>query len=276
VVVRTVRALAGSCHPLPSVAVTAFGTALAAAAGNGAGTCVLVAVAVLAGQLSIGWSNDRIDVRLDRAAGRLDKPVAGGAVPVRAVEAAIAAAVAVCVAGSLALGWRAGLLHLGAVSCGWLYNLGLKATVVSWLPYAAAFGSLPGVATLALPSAPGPAAWAVAAGALLGVAAHLTNALPDLAADRAFGVAGLPHRIGARASVVLAAAGLLAGTAVLVLAPRGGPSAFGVVAFAVAAAWAVGGSAVAWRRPGTSRLFLGTIVVAALDVVLLLAGPSFT
>jgi 4-hydroxybenzoate polyprenyltransferase len=184
--------------------------------------------------------------------------------------------VAGCVAASLALGWRAGVLHLVAVACGWAYNLGLKATVVSWLPYAAAFGSLPGVATLARPEPTAPAPWAVAAGALLGVAAHLTNALPDLAADREFGVAGLPHRIGARASVVLSAVGLLAGTAVLVLGPRGAPSALATAGLAVAVAWAVVGCAVAWRRPGTSRLFLGTVVVAALVVVLLVAGPSFT
>ena len=117
-------------------------------------------------------------------------------------NAAIGVALLVTVAFSLSLGWRAGLLHLAAVGCCWLYNAWLKATWLSWLPYAAAFGALPAIATLALPTHPAPAAWVVAAGAAFGVAANLTNALPDLADDRLTGVAGLPHRIGTRASFV--------------------------------------------------------------------------
>ena len=39
---------------------------------------LLVTAAVLAGQLSIGWSNDLIDARRDRAVGRTDKPLAVG------------------------------------------------------------------------------------------------------------------------------------------------------------------------------------------------------
>ena len=79
----TTVALALSCHPVPTVAVTAMGTVLAVAAGDPAGVCLLVLLAVLTGQLSIGWSNDLIDVGRDRAAGRTDKPFASGAVPAR-------------------------------------------------------------------------------------------------------------------------------------------------------------------------------------------------
>ena len=43
-----------------------------------------------------------------------------------------------------------------------------------------------------------PPPWVPVAGALLGVGAHLVNALPDLADDAATGVRGLPHRLGAR------------------------------------------------------------------------------
>lgn len=271
----TTWALAGACHPLPSVAVTAFGTTLAAAAGNSPATCATVAVAVLAGQLSVGWSNDRIDLDLDRSSGRSDKPLAAGAVTLGAVDRAIAAAVAATVAGSLALGWRAGLLHLVAVAWAWLYNLGLKGTPLSWLPYAVAFGSTPAIATLSLPQPAAPAAWAVGAGALLGAGAHFANALPDLAADRDFGVLGLPHRIGFRASVATAGAALLAGTAVLVLGPAGPPSGIGWAGFGAATgtvALAVGAST---RREPSPVLFLGTLAVAALDVALLLLGPTF-
>jgi hypothetical protein len=59
-------------------------------------------------------------------------------------------------------------------------------TRLSWLPYAIAFGMLGG-RDLSATSSRWPAPWALAAGALLGVAAHLANVLPDLLED-------VPHR----------------------------------------------------------------------------------
>ena len=58
-----------------------------------------------------------------------------------------------------------------------------KSTIWSWAPYAVAFGLLPAIATLARPTPRWPEPWAIAAGALLGVAAHFANVLPDLATD---------------------------------------------------------------------------------------------
>ena len=254
---------------MPTVAVTCFATALAATAGNSATTCLLVAVAVLAGQLSIGWSNDRIDAARDRAAGRADKPLAAGELPDSGVDAAIGVALLVTVAFSLSLGWRAGLLHLAAVGCGWLYNAWLKATWLSWLPYAAAFGALPAIATLALPAHPAPAAWVVAAGAAFGVAANLTNALPDLAADRLTGVAGLPHRIGARASLFLAAVLLVFATACAAFGPRGPVPAFGWAVLAVSVLAVPGALVLARRDPASKAAFYGIVAVVGLDLVLI-------
>jgi 4-hydroxybenzoate polyprenyltransferase len=270
----TTRALLLACHPIPTAAVTTFATALAVAVGNPAATCATVAVAVLAGQLSIGWSNDRIDVALDRSAHRTDKPIARADVGARTVDVAIAAAVAVAVGGSFALGWRAALFHLAGVACGWAYNLGVKRTVLSWLPYAIAFGTLPGVATLALPHPELPAGWAVAAGALLGMGAHLTNAAPDLAADRAFGVRGLPHLIGARRAVLLAAGLLLAASIVLVFGPAPSPSALRLAGFGLAVVLTGCGVALLWRRPAARAGFYGTVAVAGVDIALLLLGPK--
>ncbi|MBV9595010.1 MAG: UbiA family prenyltransferase, partial [Actinobacteria bacterium] len=173
----SVSALMRAAHPLPTVAVTAFTTALAASAGNSAVRCVLVAVAVIAGQLTIGWTNDRIDVVRDRQVLRSDKPIAMGEISTRTVELAIGAALVIAIGFSLALGWRAGLVHLGAVGCGWIYNAWLKRTLFSWLPYAVAFGALPWIATLTRPDHAHPAAWVVIAAALLGVAANFTNVL---------------------------------------------------------------------------------------------------
>jgi 4-hydroxybenzoate polyprenyltransferase len=62
--------------------------------------------------------------------------------------------------------------------------------------------------------------WLLPLGALLGLALHLANTLPDLDDDRAYGVAGLAHRLGAARSLLLAwssFASALAASAILSL-----------------------------------------------------------
>src|SRR5215472_13243354 len=89
-----VHAFIITSHPGPSVAITALTTVLAAqAAPHGIGP-VLTAPALLAGQLSIGWSNDACDAPRDAAAGRTDKPLARGDISGRAVWTAACAAAA--------------------------------------------------------------------------------------------------------------------------------------------------------------------------------------
>ena len=202
-------------HPGPVVAVTVLSALLAASAGLTVGTAALVVGAVLAGQLSIGWSNDLIDVARDRSVGREDKPLARGAVSLNSARVACAVAVAATVPLSLACGLTAGLVHLGLVTAGWSYNLGLKSTVWSWLPYAVAFGGLPAFVELAHDPTQAPPPWMVIAGALLGVGAHLVNVLPDLVDDAATGVRGLPHRLGPRWTPSVAVSALVLATATI-------------------------------------------------------------
>jgi len=265
--------LALASHPGPTVAVTAFGTALALGAGGGwrAG---LVGAAVLAGQLSIGWSNDWLDAERDAAVGRPDKPVGAGLVPVATVRTAARVAAVACVVLSLATGWLAGIVHIVAVASAWGYNLVLKRTAWSWAPYALSFGLLPLFVALAV-GADGARWWAMAAGALLGVGAHGTNVLPDLLDDEATGVRGAPHRIGRRATVVGSAAALLGATMLVVLAPPGAPPSVPTTLLLVALAVTVAGAAVALARPRSKLPFVASIAVAALDVVLLV-GSSWT
>jgi 4-hydroxybenzoate polyprenyltransferase len=263
-----------SCHPGPALAVTVVATLLAVGAGASARTSALVAAAVGTGQLSIGWSNDWVDAARDVAVGRTDKPVAAGAVSRRAVGAAAALAAVAAVPLSLALGVAAAPANLVGVASGWAYNLGLKSTSWSWLPYAVTFGLLPAVVTLALPGSPVPPPWALAAGALLGVGAHLVNELPDLADDAATGVRGLPHRLGRRASSLLAPAVLTAASLLVVLGPAGRPSPAGwaaLVLVATSACVAAGSASTAGHR----RLpLLATVLVAVVDVVLLVSSGS--
>ena len=271
---RIASVLARSCHPVPSAAVTVFGVLLSVRAGNSGATTAILALAVLSGQLSIGWSNDRIDAIRDRRTGRTDKPLSAADAPLGVVDAAIAVSVGATVAFSLALGLLAGVVHLGAVAAGWSYNVALKSTWASWVPFALAFGALPAVATLALPGHPAPAAWLAGAGAALGVAGHLTNATPDLADDRRTGVVGFPHRVGARAALTLATLLLAAASALVVFGRPGTPGVLTLVAFGAVVATAAAGLVAARRRPDSRWPFLGIVVLVGVDLVLLMAIGS--
>ncbi|MEY9946703.1 4-hydroxybenzoate polyprenyltransferase [Kitasatospora sp. GAS1066B] len=265
-------ALLRAGHLEPALTVTGLTTALAATAGRGAIGTLLVGCAVLTGQLSVGWCNDRLDRERDRAAGRRDKPLAIGDLDGRTVSLAAATALALCVPLSLASGWSAGAAHLAGVAAAWGYNLGVKRTAASWLPYALGFGLLPAFVTLGLPGHPWPPAWAVAAGALLGVGAHVTNVLPDIEDDLRAGVRGLPQRLGRRRARALAPVPLLGACAVLVFGPPGpvGPAGWAALALTGALCVAVvrpGGGA---GDVGSRRPFLATLAMAAIAVALLL------
>jgi 4-hydroxybenzoate polyprenyltransferase len=267
----TARALVRATHPAPTAAVTLFAALLAAGAGVPPATALVLVAAVLAGQLSIGWSNDRLDAARDRAVGRRDKPLATGEIAERTVDTALTVAIIGCVALSAALGWRAAVVHLAAVACGWLYNAGVKATVLSWLPYALAFAALPAVATLTLPAPAMPAGWVLTTGALLGAAAHLANAVPDLADDDRTGVRGLPHRLGARGSLLLAAALLLAASVAVALGPRLPPTALSWAGLGLAVALVLAALPPALARPASRLPFYGIVAVVGVDLVLLLS-----
>jgi 4-hydroxybenzoate polyprenyltransferase len=268
--VRRTAALVKAAHPGPSAAVTVVGTALAATAGAPARTCVLLAMALLSGQLSIGWCNDAVDRARDLAAGRPDKPVALGVVSARTVGACAAVALVGCVPLSLALGAAAGTVHLVAVGGGWAYDLYLKRTAVSFAAFAVSFGLLPAVATLALPHPVVPPWWATAAGAVLGVVAHLANALPDLDDDVAAGVLGLPQRLGAPATRLLAGLLLAGAAALLTLAPEVPLGAAGVALLVLTAVLLAGAFGRRWQ-PGSRAPFALTVVAALGVVGLLLA-----
>ncbi|MFC8589207.1 UbiA family prenyltransferase [Streptomyces sp. NPDC057217] len=268
-----VPVLLRSCHLEPALAVTVFVTALAVAGGRGAVGAALVAGAVLAGQLSVGWCNDAVDARRDTVCGRRDKPVATGELLPGAVAAAAVAALGLCVPLSLLNGATAGTVHLGGVAAGWAYNLGLKRTPLSPLPYAVGFGALPAFVTLGPPSQSWPAWWAVTAAALLGVGAHVVNVLPDIEDDLATGVGGLPQRLGRAACRLSAPFVMLAAVGVLLAGP---PGAVGVRSWAlavVAGAVAVAGTAVP-SAPASRRPFRAAVVVAGTAVAQLLLSGS--
>lgn len=267
---RMIGALLRSSHPGPSAGVTVIAVLLGIAVGLPPLGVVLLGVTMVFNQLSIGLSNDWLDAARDREAGRRDKPVARGDIAVAAVRVAALGAAALAVLVSLSLGILFAVAHLVALGSGWAYNAWFKHGPLSPLPYVVAFGLLPMLATLARPEPALAAWWAVAAGSLLGVAAHVANVLPDLADDAATGVRGLPHRLGRVASTLFAGLAL-AGAAVALTVGVGAQSAIALVGLALSLVASV--AAVVFALRGSRWGFRLVIAAALIDVVLLvLAG----
>jgi 4-hydroxybenzoate polyprenyltransferase len=167
------------------------------------------------------------------------------------------------------IGPLAALTMLPMLIVGWAYNLGLKATWASPLPYALGFGMLPVFVSLASPDAEFPDVWFIAMAALLGVSAHFANALPDIFDDRETGVRALPHLLGQRASsAAIAITGIAASIITVRQATNVGPiiTWFG---FALAVA-AVTVSSLLSLKPKPPRIVFPLLVVASLMNVLLL------
>ena len=278
----TLRSLLLSSHPGPTATVTVLAVVLGAGSGLGPGRVVLLGVAFLLGQLSIGFSNDWVDAARDRAVERRDKPVARGDVSVSTVRTAAWGTAALTVPASFALGWQAGVAHLVLVASGWAYNLGLKRTAWSVAPFVLSFGLLPAVVTLAAQPPAVAAPWALAVGGVFGVAIHFTNVLPDLEDDATTGVDGLPHRLGRVVSGVVAFVALAVAALLVVLGPvlsgtSDAPGPLALVALGACLAVAAAGVVLVVTRP-PGRLLFQLIIAASLVVAaqLALSGTALT
>ena len=243
------------------LAVTAVSGALALSVGRGMGGSAVTTAAVLAGQLFVGWNNDYLDRESDARAGRRDKPVATGEIRPGLVRNASWAALLAAIGLSLLSGGAAAFAHFAALAMASLYNLGLKRTPVSIVPYAVAFALLPAFITLGPPVSHPPPAWMTSAGALIGSGAHFTQVLPDIAADRLQGSRGLPQLAGGRLSPLLAAALLAVAVLVVAFGPSRTPAPPALAASAVALAAVAGSLAAAFTaRPRLAfRLTLLTL-----------------
>jgi 4-hydroxybenzoate polyprenyltransferase len=265
-------ALARSSHPGPSVAVTIITVGLGIGAGIDPFRLVVLGVSMLAGQLSVGLSNDWIDAERDTALGRTDKPVAQGQISAVEVRNAALVCAGLMLLLAIPLGIATEILLVVAVGAAWAYNAWLKRSPVSIIPYLIGFGALPAIATLSHQPPMVPGLWALGVGALLGAAAHFANTLPDLEGDAATGVRGLPQILGRRWSSALTYVVLL-GASILEFFGTGGfgflPGELGLAASIVIAA--VGGAMI--LRP-TRWHFRLIILAALLDVVVLILSGS--
>jgi 4-hydroxybenzoate polyprenyltransferase len=268
-----VRALIIASHPGPSLAITAMATVLAAEAAPSGFGPVLVAPAMLAGQLSVGWSNDACDAARDVAAGRTDKPVARGEISVRSLWVAAVISVVAALAMSAAISLLTmGILAL-LVGAGWAYNLGLKSTPWSGVMYLLGFGPLPAYAASTLPGQPAPRFWVCVAAALVGLGAHFVNVLPDLTADLSSGVRGLPQLVAARwgpgAARAAALVLLLSASALLVVEASPARRWVAVVGLCLSCVLALAGAVGTGRTP-----FRAALAIAGADVAVFVFGAD--
>lgn len=274
---KKVLSLLLASHPGPTVVVTVIATLLGVGLGYPPGRLLLLALAILCGQLSIGWSNDWLDAARDRAVERRDKPAARGDVSIATVRVSAFVALAAAVLLTIPLGPGALVAHVVAIAGGWAYNLGLKSTVASFVPFAVSFGVLPAIATLGQEQPALPQWWVFAAGALLGVAAHVTNVLPDLEDDARTGISGLPHRLGARLGGLLAFAALAVATVLITVGPGFPVRPLLIVGLVIGLAASVTGVVLLLRRSPTRLLMQLIMTCAIVDVAMLaLSGQSVT
>lgn len=272
-VLSAIRSLLRASHLQPTIAVTAITMSMAVSVGRGAGS-LSVMYAVLSGQLSVGWSNDYLDRKRDAISQRVDKPIVAGQVSPSLVGLCAVVALVACVPLSMLSGWRAGVVHLVAVTMAWLYNIKLKSTVASALPYFVAFGLLPAFVTLGLEDHRWPQPWAMVAASLIGTGAHFVNVLPDLEADRGTGVNGLPHRLGFLASLVLGSLLITASTVVVATAATDSTSRFRIALVVVAVGNAIAIAIAAMAGKHRTAWTLTLILVGSNVVVLLANGAS--
>ncbi len=215
-------------HPFPSILDGLVSGAVAYLAGAAPVDAARLGLAMTALQFGIGVTNDIVDAPRD-AGHKPGKPIASGL-----VSPSIAGAVAVvCFGGGLVLSSVSGpptvAVAIVVILIGLAYDLRLKGTAWSWLPFAlgipilpvfgwlGATGTLPPVFGILLPVA-------VAAGAALAIA----NALADVERDQAAGTVSIVTALGPHRAWVVEA-GLLGlvvaaalASALVLEAPSGG------------------------------------------------------
>jgi 4-hydroxybenzoate polyprenyltransferase len=162
---------------------------------------LFVAIATAAGQASIGWVNDLVDLETDKKLDRRNKPTVRYSLKPENLRTPISIALIVMVPFSfLAAGWIGGLANILAVASAQIYNLYLSRTVWSWLPYAISFALL--TVFIAQSSSKWPSWQMICISACVGVIAHIFNALPDLEIDKQASLGGLVVYLGKTKSII--------------------------------------------------------------------------
>jgi 4-hydroxybenzoate polyprenyltransferase len=176
-----------------------------------------IASIMLLAQFSISALNEWADADLDAKGGRR-RPIPLGLLPryTALLAAAVFALAALLASAFSGFGLLPFALVVIGIGCGWAYDLKLKRTAASFLPFALAFPIVPVwvgvIAGHRLSSL-----WLIfLAGVPLATAINLADAIPDLQADQAAGVRTLAVVLGTPRADLAAAALLLVGSLVAI------------------------------------------------------------
>ena len=259
---KRLRGLLQACHFGPSVLVTTVAFLIAQALWW-EGPAYVIAIGVLLGQLIVGWTNDLRDYDDDLKHNRVAKPLVSGFITPKQLRTAIYVVAPLAVLVNLfgPLGLKGGAVYLLGIVCGLAYNFYFKYTPLSPLPYVIAFAALPASVVLAVDETP--PLWMMAAGSMLGVAAHIANVLKDFEEDGQSGIRSFPRIIGERASRLSIAVILLATTVLLnSVSPRPALLIVGIA------------GALLTIKASRKILFKAIMIVALANLVLLISALS--
>ncbi|MDQ6714417.1 MAG: UbiA family prenyltransferase [Candidatus Dormibacteraeota bacterium] len=266
-------------HPIPSLLTTlaAMGFAWIFGIRPGDRRFWWIAAIMLLVQFSISALNEWADADLDRRA-RRHRPIPLGVVS-RGAALSLAAGSAVgafllCVLSDL--GPLALLLVGIGTACGWAYDLWLKPTPLSFVPFAVAFPLMPFWIGVLAGRPLTPLLILFLGGSPLATAIHLADAIPDRDRDRAAGLSTLAVSLGKPKAELMAAGLLLIGTmvAIVLLIRRGQPS---IATISLVTVGASGILVSLSSRANLSSLLLGKwilIAAAALTAIPLVAWAS--
>lgn len=200
------QAFVSATHFPQALAMVLLMTLSTALLGGSWWNIVFVLLASAAGQATVGWTNDVHDAEADLASGRRNKPTVRGEVRPDELRRPIVIAAVLAVPFSfVAAGWVGGIAHIVAVASALMYNYVFARTAWSWSPYAVSFALMPVFIAQAVSPALWPSPSVTVLSVLVGVTAHLLNAIPDIAIDRESGFGGLAVSLGKRRSQILAA-----------------------------------------------------------------------
>lgn len=233
-----------------------------------------ILISMLGAQLVIGVVNELVDLDLDRLA-RPDKPLVSGLVSVRGARLTLLAAVGLMTTAGAFLGWIALGICLFGCGIGVAYSLWFKRTVLAPLPYLIALPLLPIWVAVVLGEFD--RVWLLAyplgCSAILGV--QIAQSVPDVASDRAAGIASLTTFLGERRSMVLCWVALSVSAIVIGWAGKTGDVGRIAVVAVVAAVLANAVIYRLWPRSGAQLAFpFAAVSTAALGIAWVFAVKS--
>jgi 4-hydroxybenzoate polyprenyltransferase len=266
---RTLRALLRLTHPLPTLLNAVAAAALATVAGAPSNVAAQVALTMLGVHTFIGATNDYVDRHRDE--GRSDKPLARGQLPPRAARLMAAAGLTTGLTAAAQVSALTLVLAVLGAFVGFTYNVWMKHTALSWLPFAVGVSIIPAFAwstvsseipapilTLSLVALPG------------GAALALQNSLADRALDAERGVRSAAVRLGeARALGALVALHAVAFAALLLTAPSStSPLLLFIAGLLLLVGTAGSATRSRWVRQRAWEICAAALALAALTVAL--------